>query len=243
MKKIFVFVAVAAFVGWGRSELFAQYARREVRPPVAETTELDPSTPIGKVQEIAEQLNAIESTTSDIAERLDRDKLPDYKPSLDKILELVNVSRAEVARLGSIANDVGYIAQAVETIERNTEATSETARNVANIAVVLRQVATTEQLNAAIANAIAEKNDMTIVALEEQKESFLRALEETRTTAKDDADKLKRKLETASNIIILLGVLIAASLIVNVYKWLREQSREQIQAFIATANNNKSGGK
>ena len=243
MKKIFVFVAVAAFVGWGRSELFAQYARREVRPPVAETTELDPSTPIGKVQEIAEQLNAIESTTSDIAERLDRDKLPDYKPSLDKILELVNVSRAEVARLGSIANDVGYIAQAVETIERNTEATSETARNVANIAVVLRQVATAEQLNAAIANAIAEKNDMTIVALEEQKESFLRALEETRTTAKNDADKLKRKLETASNIIILLGVLIAASLIVNVYKWLREQSREQIQAFIATANNNKSGGK
>ena len=232
MKKFFVFAAVIALVGWGRGELFAQYARRDVRPPVAETAELDPSTPIGKVQEIAEQLNAIESTTSDIAERLDRDKLPDYKPSLDKILELVNVSRAEVARLGSIANDVGYIAQAVETIERNTEATSETARNVANIAVVLRQVATTEQLNAAIATAFAEKNDMTIVALEE-----------SRMVAKDDAEKLKRKLETASNIIILLGVLIAVSLIVNVYKWLREQSREQIQAFITTANNGKSGGK
>ena len=243
MKKIFVFAAVVALVGWGRSELFAQYARREVRPPVAEKTELDPSTPIGKVQEIAEQLNAIESTTSDIAERLDRDKLPDYKPSLDKILEMVNVSRAEVARLGSIANDVGYIAQAVETIERNTEATSETARNVANIAVVLRQVATTEQLNAAIATAVAEKNDMTIAALGEQKEAFLQALEESRTVAKDDAEKLKRKLETASNIIILLGVLIAVSLIVNVYKWLREQSREQIQAFIATANSGKSSAK
>lgn len=243
MKKIFVFVAAAALVGWGRGELFAQYARRDVRPPVAETTELDPSTPLGKVQEIAERLDAIESATNEIADRLDDEALPNYKSSLDKILEAANASRSEVARLGAIANDVGYIAQAVETIERNTAATSETARNVANIAAVLRQVATTEQLDAAIAKAIADKNSTINVALEEQKGAFLQALEETRTTAKDDAEKLKRKLETASNIIILLGVLIAASLIVNVYKWLREQSREQIQAFIATTNNGKSSAK
>lgn len=243
MKKTFIFIAAVALIGWGRGELFAQYARRDVRPPVAETTELDPSTPLGKVQEIAERLDAIESATSEIADRLDDETLPNYKSSLDKILEAANASRSEVARLGAIANDVGYIAQAVETIDRNTAATSETARNVANIAAVLRQVATTEQLDAAIAKAIADKDVAVGVALEEQKDAFLQALEESRTAAKDDAEKLKRKLETASNIIILLGVLIAASLIVNVYKWLREQSREQIQAFIATANNGKSSAK
>jgi uncharacterized protein HemX len=71
----------------------------------------------------------------------------------------------------------------------------------------------------------------------------LQALEENQNSAKDDADNLKRKLETASNIIILLGVLIAVSLVINVYKWLREQSREQIQTFIANANNKKSSAK
>lgn len=243
MKKTFIFIAAVALVGLGRSELFAQYARRDVRPPVAETTELDPSTPLGKVQEIAERLDAIESATNEIADRLDDETLPNYKSSLDKILEAANASRSEVARLGAIANDVGYIAQAVETIERNTAATSETARNVANIAAVLRQVATTEQLDAAIAKAITDKDVAVGTALEEQKVAFLQALEESRTTAKSDAEKLKSKLETASNIIILLGVLIAASFIVNVYKWLREQSREQIQAFIATANNGKSSAK
>lgn len=243
MKKIFVFIAVAALVGWGRSELFAQYARRDVCPPVAETTALDPSTPLGRVQEIAKRLDEIELATNKIAERLDNKTHPDYKPNLDKILEAANASRSEIAQLGTIANDVSYIAQAVETIDRNTAATSENARNIANIAVILRQVATAEQLDAAVAKAIAN-NDSTInAALEEQKGAFLQALEESRTTAKDDAEKLKSKLETASNIIILLGVLIAASLIVNVYKWLREQSREQIQAFIATANNGKSPAK
>lgn len=243
MKKIFVFIAAVALVGWGRGEIFAQYARRDVRPPVAETAELDPSTPLGKVQEIAERLDAIESATNEIADRLDKETHPDYKSSLDKILEAATASRSEVARLGAIANDVGYIAQAVETIERNTAATSETARSVANIAAVLRQVATTEQLDAAITKAIADKDVAVKAALEEQKAAFLQALEESRSTAKNDAEKLKSKLETASNIIILLGVLIAASLIVNVYKWLREQSREQIQAFIATANNGKSSAK
>lgn len=243
MKKIFVFVAAATLIGWGRAELFAQYARRDVRPPVAETSELDPSTPLGKVQEIAERLDAIESATNEIADRLDDETLPNYKSSLDKILEAANASRSEVARLGAIANDVGYIAQAVETIERNTAATSETARNVANIAAVLRHVATTEQLDAAISKAIAEKNVAVDAALEEQKAAFLQAFDESRAAAKDDAEKLKRKLETSSNIVIALGALIAASLIVNVYRWLREQSREQIQAFIATANNGKDSAK
>jgi hypothetical protein len=237
MKKIFVFAAVAALVCCGRGELWAQYARRDVRPPVAETAELDPSTPLGKVQEIAERLDAIESATNEIVDRLDDKTLPDYKSSLDKILEEAKASRSEVARLGAIANDVSYIAQAIEMIDRNTAATSETARNVANIATVLRQVATTEQLDAAIAKAIADKDSAINAALEEQKGAFLQALGEARTAAEEDSEKLKRKLETASNIIILLGVLMAASFIVNVYKWLREQSREQIQAFIATANN------
>jgi hypothetical protein len=237
MKKIFVFAAVAALACCGRGELWAQYARRDVRPPVAETAELDPSTPLGKVQEIAERLDAIESATNEIVDRLDDKTLPDYKSSLDKILEEAKASRSEVARLGAIANDVSYIAQAIEMIDRNTAATSETARNVANIATVLRQVATTEQLDAAIAKAIADKDSAINAALEEQKGAFLQALGEARTAAEEDSEKLKRKLETASNIIILLGVLMAASFIVNVYKWLREQSREQIQAFIATANN------
>lgn len=243
MRKILVLALVFAFSGLVSNSVFAQYARRDVRPPVAETSELDPSTPLGKVQEIAERLDAIELATSEIAERLDDESYPGYKSSLDKILESANATRSEVARLGAIANDVGYIAQAVETIERNTEATSETARNVASIVPVLRQVVTTEQLDAAIAKAAANKNDATLVMLEEQKKSFLQALEENQSVAKDDAENLKRKLETASNIIILLGVLIAASIAINVFKWLRDQSREQIQTFIENANNKKSTSK
>lgn len=243
MRKILVLALVFAISGLVSNSVFAQYARRDVRPPVAETSELDPSTPLGKVQEIAERLDAIELATNEIAERLDNESYPGYKSSLDKILESANATRSEVARLGAIANDVGYIAQAVETIERNTEATSETARNVASIVPVLRQVVTTEQLDAAIAKAAANKNDATIVMLEEQKKSFLQALEENQSVAKDDAENLKRKLETASNIIILLGVLIAASIAINVFKWLRDQSREQIQTFIENANNKKSTSK
>ncbi len=243
MRKILVLSLVCALSGLASNNVFAQYARRDVRPPVAETTELDPSTPLGKVQEIAERLDAIELATSEIADRLDDESLPNYKSSLDKILEASGATRSEVARLGAIASDVDYIAKAVETIGRNTEATSETARNVANIAVVLKQVATAEQLDAVVNKAVAENNDAVFALLEEQKNSFLQALEENQNSAKDDADNLKRKLETASNIIILLGVLIAVSLVINVYKWLREQSREQIQTFIANANNKKSSAK
>lgn len=240
MRKILVLTLVFAISGLASNSVLAQYARRDVRPPVAEASELDPSTPLGKVQEIAERLDAIELATSEIAERLDEESYPDYKSSLDKILESANATRSEVARLGAIANDVGYIAQAVETIKRNTEATSETARNVANIAVVLKQVATAEQLNTVVEKAVAVKTNETLSMLEEQKKSFLQALEDAQSIAKDDAESLKRKLETASNIIILLGVLIAVSLVVSVYKWLREQSREQIQTFIANANSRKS---
>ena len=240
MRKILVLSLVCALSGLVSNNVFAQYARRDVRPPVSETSELDPSTPLGKVQEISERLDAIELATSEIAERLDNESYPGYKSSLDKILESANATRSEIARLGAIANDVGYIAQAVETIERNTEATSEIARNVANIAVVLKQVATAEQLDSVVKGAVAAKSDETLSMLEEQKKSFLQALEENQNSAKDDADGLKRKLETASNIIILLGVLIAVSLVINVYRWLREQSREQIQTFIANANNKKS---
>lgn len=243
MRKILVLSLVCALSGLASNSVFAQYARRDVRPPVAETTELDPSTPLGKVQEIAERLDAIELATSEIAERLDDESYPGYKSSLDKILESANATRSEIARLGAIANDVGYIAQAVETIERNTEATSETARNVANIAVVLKQVATAEQLNAVVEEAVATKTNETLAILEEQKKSFLQALEDAQSIAKDDAESLKQKLETASNIIILLGVLVAVSLVISVYKWLREQSREQIQTFIANANNKKSSTK
>ncbi|MBP3530535.1 MAG: hypothetical protein J6K25_05050 [Thermoguttaceae bacterium] len=243
MRKILVLALVFAISGLASNSVLAQYARRDVRPPVTETSELDPSTPLGKVQEIAERLDAIELATSEIAERLDDESYPGYKSSLDKILESANATRSEVARLGAIANDVGYIAQAVETIERNTEATSETARNVANIAVVLKQVATAEQLNAVVKDAVAVKTNETLSILEEQKKSFLQALEDAQSVAKDDAENLKRKLETASNIIILLGVLIAVSLVISVYKWLREQSREQIQTFIANANNKKSSTK
>jgi hypothetical protein len=243
MRKILVLTLVSAFLGLASNNVFAQYARRDVRPPVAETSELDPSTPLGKVQEIADRLDAIELATSEIAERLDVESLPNYKSSLDKILEASGATRSEVARLGAIASDVDYIAKAVETIGRNTEATSETARNVANIAAVLKQVATSEQLNAVANKVVAENNAAVLALLEEQKKSFLQALEENQNSEKDDADNLKRKLETASNIIILLGVLIAVSLVINVYKWLREQSREQIQTFIANANNKKSSTK
>lgn len=243
MRKILVLTLVSTFLCLANSNVFAQYARRDVRPPVAETSELDPSTPLGKVQEIADRLDAIELATSEIADRLDDESLPSCKSSLDKILEASGVTRSEVARLGAIASDVDYIAKAVETIERNTEATSETARNVANIAVVLKQVATAEQLNTVVNKVVAENNNAVFALLEEQKKSFLQALEENQNAAKDDAENLKRKLETASNIIILLGALVAVSLVINVYKWLREQSREQIQSFIANANNKKSSAK
>lgn len=239
MKKFFVLVLASVFLGLASNNAFAQYARRDTRPPVAETSEIDPLTPLGKVQEISNRLDAIESATNEIAERLSEDNSPDYQSSLDKILESATTMRSEIARLGAIASDVEYIAKAIETVERNTEATSETARNVADIASVLKQVSTAEQLDSFVNETFTEMNSQTLSVLEEQKKAFLQALEENRNVAKNDADNLKQKLGTASNIIVLLSVLTAVSLVINVYSWLREQSREQIQAFIANANSKK----
>lgn len=243
MKKIFVLVLASVFLGLASNNAFAQYARRDTRPPVAETSEIDPSTPLGKVQEISNRLDAIESATNEIAERLSEDNSPDYQSSLDKILESATTMRSEIARLGAIASDVEYIAKAIETVERNTEATSETARNVADIASVLKQVSTAEQLDSFVNETFTEMNNQTLSVLEEQKKAFLQALEENRNVAKNDADNLKQKLGTASNIVVLLSVLTAVSLVINVYSWLREQSREQIQAFIANANSKKRTAK
>lgn len=237
MKKIFVFVAVATLVGWGRGELFAQYARRDVRPPVAETAELDPSTPLGKVQEIAERLEKIETTTEEIGRALDAHKIPDYKNSIDEILEASGATRAAVAQLGEIANGVRYVADAIETIEANTAAIGAVAENVATTAQILRYVPTVEQtdarfaaLEASVANTFNELYSANETSAAANLAAFGEIVDEkialAQAASAEDADALKKKLETASNIIILLGLGVLALFVVNVAKFVYDKAQQ-----------------
>lgn len=248
MKKFFfaltAFAAVACV-----SPASAQYGRREVKPPVAETVEFDPSTPLGKVREIAERLEKIESTTEEIGRALEAHKLPDYKTSIDEILAASGATRAAVAQLGEIANGVRYVADAIETIEANTAAIGVVAKNVETTAQYLRFVPTVEQTDAkftaletSVANTFSElysANETTaaanIAAFEKIVDEKFAAFQAAST---DDAAALKKKLEAASNIIILLGLAVVATFVLNVVKWLADVNREkkaEWEAMVAAA--------
>lgn len=260
MKKTFILAFVVVFLGLACGESFAQYARREVKPPVDETSELDPSTPLGKVREIAERLEKIESTTEEIGRALEAHKIPDYKTSIDEILAASGATRAAVAQLGEIANGVRYVADAIETIEANTAAISVVAKNVETTAQYLRYVPTTEQtdakfaaLEASVANTFNElysANETAaagnIAAFEKivdekiasGKKAFAETFASFQATSADDAAVLKKKLEAASNIIILLGLAVVAMLVLNVVKWLVDMNREKTaewKAMVAAA--------
>ena len=231
MKKKFGLFALvlAAFVAVA-PVANAQYSRREVAPPVAETGELDPSTPLGKVQEIAARLEAIESTTEEIGKTLESHKIPNYNDSIDKILEASGATRADVARLGEIASGVKYISDVVETVDGNTKAIIEVAKNVDATAKYLRFVPTQETVDAgfkaiekSVADSTAAQTDA-VVALIDAK------IAAARETADADAQALKNKLETASNIIILLGLGILALFVVNVAKFIYDKAQQAQQA-------------
>lgn len=249
MRKILVLSLVCALSGLASNNVFAQYARRDVRPPVAETSELDPSTPLGKVQEIAERLGKIEETTEEIGRALEAHKIPDYKNSIAEILEASGATRAAVAQLGEIANGVRYVADAIETIEANTAAIGVVAKNVETTAQYLRYVPTIEQtdakfaaLEASVANTFNELYSANETAaagnvavfekiinekIAAEKKAFAESLTSFQTKSADDATALKKKLETASNIIILLGLAVVATLVLNVVKWLVDMNREK----------------
>lgn len=259
MKKLFfAFIAFAAVVYVAPAS--AQYGRREVKPPVAETVELDPSTPLGKVREIAERLEKIEATTEEIGRALEAHKIPDYKTSIDEILEASGATRAAVAQLGEIASGVRYVADAIETIEANTAAIGAVAENVATTAQYLRFVPTTERidekfaaLEASVANTFNElysANETSAAAnltafekivdekIASEKKAFAETFASFQATSTDDAAALKKKLETASNIIILLGLAVVATLVLNVVKWLVDMNREKTaewKAMVAAA--------
>lgn len=247
MKKFFLFAAmtVAAFASIVPIAN-AQYSRREVAPPVAETEELDPSTPLGKVQEIARRLESIETSTAEIGRALEENKLPEYKASLDKILEASGATRTEVARLGGIAESVKFV---VDAAEANAKATAELAANVSALEESLSgALATFEKaVVEAIATANAEQTEKLSAAIDEKIEGERAAFADYRATADADADALKRKLETASNVIILLGLGILALFVVNVAKFVfdkaqqaqqaeRERRNAEIRELVATAS-------
>lgn len=235
MKKKFGWVALtlAAFVAVPTAAN-AQYSRRDVAPPVAETEELDPSTPIGKVREIAARLESIESTTEEIGRALEANKLPEYKASIDKILEASGATRAEVARLGEIASGVNF---AVAAVEANTKAIETIAGNVDTTAKYLRYVPTGERLDAVVAalektllDAVANSNlaqtEKISTVVDEKIAAERAAFAEYRAIADADATALKNKLETASNIIILLGLGILALFVVNVAKFVYDKAQQ-----------------
>lgn len=237
MKKFISIAATVLFTMCAAQFAEAQYARRDVKPPVPETAEpVDPSTPLGKVREIAERLEKIEAATAEINTVLEANKVPtDYKRFVDEILEAAGTTRAEVARLGEIATGVQYIANAVETIEANTAATGIVAQNVGTIAEYLQYVPTTEQTEArfkeqqdAIVKAFAN-HDEALAKAKEERAAFMQALSEYRETSTEDATLLKKKLETASNIIILLGVGIVALFAVNVGKFAYDKFKDAKQ--------------
>lgn len=236
MKKMFfALIAFASVVCVVPAS--AQYARRDVKPPVPETSAVDPSTPLGKVREIAERLEKIEATTEEIGRALEANRIPDYKASIDEILEASGATRAAVAQLGDIASGVRYVADAIETVEANTAAIGVVAENVATTAQYLSYVPTVEQVDAklgaletSIASAFSELRSANETAASANLAAFEKSVDEkialAQTASTEDAEALKKKLETASNIIVLLGLAVLASLALNVAKWAADKKRE-----------------
>lgn len=250
MKKFLlsaVFAAVCVAPVFGADN---PYSRRSTSRPVAEKTEpLDPSTPLGRVQEIAARLEAIEAATAEIGRALEAHKIPDYKSSVDEILRAAGTTRAEVARLGEIANGVEYIAAVVETIDANTQASASVANGVAQIAQILREAPTAQtldgrfaELSATVSNAFSETGLASSTTATAQLAAFEKMVDEKiaaerknavdaiaayRSESAESSETLKNKLETASNIIILLGLGIAATFVLNALKWLADKKRER----------------
>lgn len=249
MKKFFLFAALTA-VAFGSivPVANAQYSRRDVAPPAPETEELDPSTPLGKVQEIARRIEAIEASTEGIGRALEENNLPEYKKSIDAILEASGATRSEVARLGGLADSVRFV---VDAVEANAKATTALSANV--VALDDRLTATIATLEKSALDAIAsgnvEQTEKVSTLIEEKLAAERAAFAEYRAVADADAQALKNKLETASNIIILLGLGILALFVVNVAKFVfdkaqqaqqaeRERRNAEIRELVATANKN-----
>lgn len=264
MKKILLggaFAAVCVAPVFGAD---SPYARRPVARPVAEKTEpFDPSTPLGRVQEIAARLEAIEAATAEIGRALEAHKVPDYKSSVDEILRAAGTTRAEVARLGEIANGVEYIAAVVETIDANTQASATVANGVAQIAQILREAPTAQtldgrfaELNAAVSNAFGEATlasstnaTAQLAAIEKmvdekiavERKNAADALDACRSESAESSATLKKEIRIASNIVILLGLGIAATFALGALRWLADKKRErdeEIQKLLAA----QSGG-
>lgn len=249
MKKFFLFAALTAvaFVS-GVPVANAQYSRRDVAPPVPETEELDPSTPLGKVQEIARRIESIEASTEEIGRALEANNLPEYKKSIDAILEASGATRAEVARLGGLADSVRFVVDAVET---NAKATAALSATVAALDDRLTATHATLEKSAldAIASGNAEQTEKISAIIEGKLAAERAAFAEYRAVADADAQTLKNKLETASNIIILLGLGVLALFVVNVAKFVfdkaqqaqqaeRERRNAEIRELVATASKN-----
>lgn len=230
MKKLFfgLVVAVAALVA-ARAE--AQTPFRGVAPPKAETgPPIDPETPLGRVQEIAERLKKIEEETALIREGLAQNKIPDFNGSIAKILESTASTRYEVAQLGAIASNVDYVAGAVETIGENTAAIGGVAESVATLAAQLQGVATLEALDGAMneagtayATALKEAIDAQTAEITSVIDARI-ADEKAKAAAEfaayqEQMKGLRGKIELASNVIILLWVALLILIGVNVCKF------------------------
>ena len=236
-------------------------ARRDVKPPVQEAgPPLDPSTPLGKVQEIAARLERIEADTAAISAGLEANKIPDFAANITRIMGDTAATRESVAQLGQIATGVDYIANAVETIGETTEAIGSVAESVGAVVDYLQVVATTESVEASaqaletsfLQSAEAQTAALTTAfaaAIESEKAAFAEELTEYRKQAEADASALKTKLETAANIIILLWIALILLLVANVARFVfdrvqqaraaREAQNQEIRELLA-ANKKKT---
>lgn len=268
MKKILGVATAVLLALCAVSTAEAQYSRRDVRPPVPETgAPTDPSTPLGKVQEIADRIEKIERATEEIKKGLDASTIPeDYRRQVNEILEAASTTRAEVAQLGEIAVGVQHIVSAVDAVAANASAAAGVAESVGVMVDYLQYFPTSDvvskQLNemetrlsaqaetraAAMETAIATTNEAFRAELVE-------SIKEQRVAANEDAEALKNKLETASNIIIFLGFVVGALFIVNVGKFVydkiertKEESRRReadfqaLQAAVSAASKKTTSG-
>jgi hypothetical protein len=260
MKKLFFgFVVVIAALVATRAE--AQTPFRGVAPPKTEVgPPLDPETPLGRVQEIAERLKNIEAETALIREGLAQNKIPDFNGSIAKILESTASTRHEVAQLGAIASNVDYVASSIETIGENTAAIGDVAESVATLAVQLQGVATLEALDGAMnevevvyTTALKEAVDAQTAEITSVIDARI-ADEKAEAVAKiaayqEQMKGLRGKIELASNVIILLWVALLILIGVNICKFVfdrvsqaraaAEAQNQKIREFLA-ANEKKA---
>lgn len=231
MKKLFFVVALVGALCAGSQAANAQYARRDVKPPVPETGEYDPSTPLGKVQEIAARLEAIEASTDEISAALEKNGLKDYDDSISKILEATGATRLDVAQLGRIASSVDF---AVEAIEGNTAAVDTIGRNVATTAQYLRHIPTADDVDlklAALEKTVAESLVAAEVAqtvevkksLDEWSASLAQTLAEYRESDEADVAAMKGAVALATKVNIALALGVFLLVFAHAAKWLADK--------------------